>query len=124
MNNMPQINDVEKLYNLVLFNLYAKSPKYSGNMASSIKTSEASGTEFTIVIDAPYYDVNEYKKRKVIIHDGGAKNGTSSYATSVNEKGGFGTHNQSMHWVNRACIECVRQIAAELGAIVINELEL
>ena len=118
---MDEINDVEKLYNLILVSLRANAPTLSGNTKNSIHTSRSFGREFTIVIDPEYYDINLWKKTGILSNKV-IKGGSSSYAASVNEKGGFGTHNKSTHWVNKVCLSCVEQIAAEIGAVVINEL--
>ena len=118
------MNDVEKLYGLVFYNLHCKVPILSGNMASLIQTSQAYGTEFVIVIDAPFYDQKEWEKNKQIVHTGQTINGKTAYAQYVNDLGGFGTRNKSMHWVNRVCVEAATVIANEIGAEVINELEL
>ena len=118
---MPEINDVEKLYNLILVSLRANAPRLSGNTKSSIHTSRQWGREFTIVIDPDYYDVNLFKQTGRIQKVAG-KHGSSSYAQSVNEKGAFGSHNKSMHWINKVVVNCAEQIASEIGAVVINEL--
>ena len=118
------MNDIEKLYALVFYNLHAQSPVLSGNMLSMIQTSQAYGTEFVIVIDAPVYDAKEWEKHKQIVHTGKNINGKTAYAQWVNDIGAFGTHNKSMHWVNRVCVQAATTIASEIGAEVINELEL
>lgn len=118
------MNDVEKLYALVFYNLHAQSPVLSGNMLSMIQTSEAYGTEFVILIDAPFYDEKQWNKNRQIVHTGKTINGKTAYAEAVNAVGGFGTRNKSMHWVNRVCVEAATALASEIGAEVINELEL
>lgn len=118
---MAEINDVEKLYNLILVSLRANAPRLSGNTKNSITTSRQFGREFTIVIDPSYYDLAEFKKTGVIKTVSG-KNGKTSYAQSVNDSGAFGSNNESKHWVNRICLSCAEQLASELGAVVINEL--
>ena len=118
------MNDAEKLHALVFYGLHAQSPVLSGNMLSLIQTSEAYGTEFVIVIDAPFYDMNEWQKNKTIVHTGETIDGKTAYAQWVNDIGAFGRHNKSMHWVNRVCVEAATAIASEIGAEVINELEL
>ena len=60
------MNDAEKLYALVFYNLHTQSPVLSGNMLSYIQTSQAYGSEFVIMIDAPFYDGNEWRKNKTI----------------------------------------------------------
>ena len=121
---MTNINDLEKLYNLVLVTLKAYSPVLSGNMVSSIHVNPENQYEFTIVIDAPYYDLNVWKKSHIIVPSKQNHMGRTSYAQSVNDNGGFGKQNKSKHWVNRVCNECVKQIASEIGAVVDNGLEL
>lgn len=117
-------NDAEKLYAIVFYNLHTQSPVLSGNMLSFIQTSQAYGTEFVIMIDAPFYDQKEWEKNKRIVHTGKSYNGMTAYAQWVNDIGAFGTHNKSMHWVNRVCVQSALTFASEIGAEVINELEL
>ena len=117
-------NDAEKLYALVFYNLHAQSPVLSGNMLGHIQTSQAYGTEFVIEIDAPFYDEKEWQKNRTIVHTGKTVNGETAYARMVNDIGAFGTRNKSMHWVNRVCVEAAIALASEIGAEVINELEL
>ena len=121
---MADINDVEKLYSLVLYNLHTQVPILSGNMSMFIQTSQAYGTEFVILIEAPFYDRKEWKKTGMIKHTGETRDGKTDYAQWVNDVGAFGTHNKSMNWVNRVCVEAATAIASEIGATVINELEL
>lgn len=118
------MNDAEKLYALVFYSLHAQSPVLSGNMLSFIQTSQAYGTEFVIEIDAPYYDMKEWQKNRQIVHTGASINGKTAYAQAVNDVGAFGSRNKSMHWVNRVCVEAATALASEIGADVINELEL
>lgn len=118
------MNDTEKLYALVFYNLHTQVPMLSGNMASYIQTSQAYGTEFVIMIDAPFYDAKEWEKNKQIVHTGKTVNGKTAYAQFVNDIGAFGTRNKSMHWVNRVCVQAAVTLASEIGAEVINELEL
>ncbi len=118
------MTDAEKLYALVFYDLHAQSPVLSGNMLSLIQTSQAYGTEFVIMIDAPFYDQKEWEKNKTVVHTGATIDGKTAYAQWVNDLGGFGTGNKSMHWVNRVCVQAAIAIASEIGAEVINELEL
>ena len=118
------MSDIEKLHSIVFYNLHSQSPVLSGNMRSLIQTSQAYGTEFVIVIDAPFYDLNEWKKSKTVIHTHEIINGKTAYAQMVNDIGAFGRHNKSMHWVNRVCVQAATMLASEIGAEVINELEL
>lgn len=117
-------NDAEKLYALVFYNLHTQVPVLSGNMSMFIETSEAYGSEFVIVIDAPFYDMKKWQKTGAILHTGEIKNGRTAYAQAVNDSGAFGKHNKSEHWVNRVCVEAATALASEIGADVINELEL
>ena len=118
------MNDAEKLYSLVFYNLHAQAPVLSGNMLSFIQTAQAYGSEFVIVIDAPFYDQKEWEKNKTVVHTGKTVDGMTAYAQMVNDIGAFGTRNKSMHWVNRVCVEAAVALAGEIGAEVINELEL
>lgn len=113
----------EKLQFLCFYNLVMHSPVLSGNMQSMIQLGyDAEGVQ--IIIDAPYYDMEEFRKNRRIVHTGETKNGMSSYALLVNESGGFSSHNKSEHWVNRVLDECCRVIATEIGGEVINELQI
>lgn len=118
------INTVEKLTNLLFSTLITSSPVLSGNMKSLIQIDSYGSSESSIVIDAPFYDMKKWKKDGVVIHTGVRIYDKSAYAEWVNAIGAFGTHNKSMHWVNRACFEVAQIIANEIGGIVINELEL
>ncbi len=118
------MNDAEKLYALTFYNLHCQSPVLSGNMLSFIQTSKAYGTEFVIEIDAPFYDAKEWEKNKTVVHTGKTIDGKTAYAQWVNDIGAFGTRNKSMHWVNRVCVQAAVTLASEIGAEVINELEL
>lgn len=115
---------VEKLTSLLFATLITASPVLSGNMKSFIQIASYGEDESSILIDAPFYDMKKWKKDGVVIHTGGVVDGRTAYADWVNESGGFATHNKSMHWVNRACVEVAKIIASEIGATVINELEL
>lgn len=117
-------NDAEKLYALVFYNLYCQVPVLSGNMASLIQTSQAYGSEFVIMIDAPFYNGKEWRENKTVVHTGETINGKTAYAQWVNDIGAFGTRNKSMHWVNRVCVQAASTLASEIGATLINELEL
>ena len=118
------MNDAEKLYALVFYNLHTQVHMLSGNMASLIQTSQAYGTEFVIMIDAPFYDAKEWEKNKRVVHTRKTVDGKTAYAEWVNSIGAFGTHNKSMYWVNRVCLQSAMTLASEIGAEVINELEL
>jgi hypothetical protein len=118
------MSDIEKLHALIFYNLHSQSPVLSGNMRSLIQTSQAYGTEFVIMIDAPFYDAKEWEKTKTIVHTHDVINGKTAYAQWVNDIGAFGKHNKSMHWVNRVCVQAATMLASEIGAEVINELEL
>lgn len=115
---------VEKLTSLLFSALVTSSPVLSGNMKSMIQIDEYSGSECKIVIDAPFYDMKRWKKEGVVVFTGENIKGKTAYAEWVNKEGGFGTHNKSMYWVNRACVEVATIIANEIGATVINELQL
>lgn len=111
---------IDKIHSLLLTTLTIESPVLSGNMKSFIEEVESG----KIVIKAPFYDMNKWKKEKVIVHTGAVINGRTDYSEWVNRLGAFGTHNKSENWVNRAIFESVSAIANEIGATVINELPL
>lgn len=113
----------EKIQMLCFYNLIMQSPVLSSSMQAHIQLGYT-GDGFAIMIDAPFYDMKEWKKNHNLVYTGEIKNGMSAYAYWVNESGGFGRHNKSEHWVNRVLNDCCRMIASEIGAEVINELPL
>ena len=118
------MTEVEQLTALLFGTLITNSPVLSGNMQSMIQINRFGLSESEIVIDAPFYDMKIWNKEHKIVHTGKSFNGKTSYAQWVNEKGGFGTHNKSEHWVNRTCNDIAKIIASQIGAEVINYLEL
>ena len=117
-------NTIEKMTSLLFATLLTSSPVLSENMKQNIQITRYGVKECEIVIDAPFYDMKKWKKDKIIVHTGETYTGKTAYAEWVNKSGGFGTHNKSEHWVNRACVEVAQIIANEIGAEVINELRL
>ena len=115
---------INELYSLVYSQLLFSSPVLSGNMKSHISIVSVEPKEITIAIEAPFYDMNEWKKTGKIVLTGKTYGEITDYAEWVNKSGGFGKHNQSMHWVNRVLNECCLAIANQKGAEVINELPL
>ena len=115
---------VEKIHALLFSNLILSSPVLSGNMQSLIQVGLQGSSTREILIDAPFYDMNKWKKEGVIVHTGETIDGKTAYAEWVNALGAFGTHNKSEGWVNRAIIQVVDAIANEIGAQVIYELQL
>lgn len=117
------MTDVEKIYNLMYARLYMhlvnQSPVLSGNMRHHIKGMGMDKNKATIMITAPSYDLNKWRKKGVIIYTH-----RYNYANWVNEIGAFGKRNKSMHWVNRACYDIAQIVANEIGGEVINELPL
>jgi len=116
--------DLEKLASIVEQTLKITSPVLSGNMRSGIELESVSENEITISIKAPFYDLALWKKENTIKHTGKSYNGITNYAMWVNDLGAFGRGNKSMHWVNRALNDAVSVYGNEIGAVVINELEL
>ena len=115
---------LEKLYNLVDENLYLSCPVMSGNMRNHIDVNTVlqGDEEVLIVISAPFYDLNEWKKTGRIKFTGKTPHGMHDYAYWVNALGAFGRGGRNVHWVNRAIYEAVCTIASEMDAEVINEL--
>lgn len=113
----------EKLQFLCFYNLVMQSPVLSSSMQNHIQIGYGNDG-FQIVIDAPFYDAKEWEKNKQLVYTGAIKNGMSAYAYWVNEVGAFGRHNKSEHWVNRVLNEACLALAGEIGAEVINELQL
>lgn len=98
--------------------LHAQAPIMSGNTQRSIRVSRISERKVVLVIDPKFYDVNYWKKTGKIRYTRNAfydekkekirykyswhkDMNMKSYAMFLNEVGAFGTHNKSMHWVNR-----------------------
>lgn len=115
-------NVVSKLHALLFSNLVLQSPVLSGSMRSKIQTTAVSDDRCEIMIDAPFYDIKKWEKDKTIVYTGQIINGRTAYAEWVNQSGGFGTHNKSQGWVNRAILEVCTAIANEIGAQVIYDL--
>ena len=113
---------VEKLQALAFYNLVMQSPVLSGNMQMFIQMGFSGMDKAEIIIDAPFYDMKQWKKTGAIVHTGKNIKGVTAYANWVNEVGAFGRHNESEHWVNRVLVDCCNVIAQEIGAEVINEL--
>jgi len=117
----------QELFNLsTLVKMYLEelSPILSGNMAREIMLAEiveVKDNEVTFCINAPFYDMKLWREKGIISHTGKSHNGISDYAMWVNEVGAFGTHNKSMHWVNRALNEAALMMP---NAEVNNRLEL
>lgn len=112
-------DELWRLYVLADIALRFQSPVMSGNTKAGISLHSMGGSDITIVVDAPSYDLKKWRDEGVIEHDG-----KYNYANAVNLFGGFFKRNKSMHWANRACFDAARCIANEIGAEVINELEL
>lgn len=98
--------ELEIMSNLLKFYLEEYSPVLSGNMVREILNTEIikiNDHEVMFVIDAPFYDMKKWREKGVIVHTGDVIENVTDYAQSVNDEGGFGSHNESMHWVNRVC---------------------
>lgn len=117
---------LEKLYNLVDENLYLSCPVMSGNMRHHIdvNTVLAGDEEVEIVISAPFYDLNEWKKTGRIKFTGKGPHGKHDYAYWVNALGAFAKGGRDVNWVHRAIYEACCTLASEIDAEVINELPL
>ena len=115
---------VEQIFSLLNDDLYYSSPVLSGNMRAHIKIGNITPEYKELIIEAPFYDMDKWKKEGVIELTGESKNGYTDYAYWVNKSGAFGRHNRSEHWVNRCIYDSVMTIANEIGAQVINELPL
>ena len=129
--------ELQTLSALIQMLLLERTPILSGNMMREIAIAElveVNDYEVTFCIEAPFYDMWLWKQRGVIVNSGHSikiNGGTHTYTAShgnitdyamwVNEVGAFGTHNKSMHWVNRVLNEAASLIP---NAEVINKLEL
>lgn len=120
--------ELQALSALVKMYLEEMAPILSGNLYREIVIAElvnVSDHEITFCINAPFYDTKEWRKKGVIIHTNKVYKkeygNITDYAMWLNDVGAFGTHNQSMHWVNRALNEAASLIP---NAEIINKLEL
>lgn len=113
---------MEKLYTLVNSTLYLDCPVLSRSMKRHIEIKEISDHKVIIEIEAPFYDLNIWRKEHRVKYTGKSINGFTDYAYWVNKYGAFGTHNKSEHWVNRALDDSCKVIANEFGATLINKL--
>lgn len=113
---------VEKMHALLFSTLVISSPMLSGNMKAHIKVEVSNGSERSIIIDAPFYDLKRWRADKTVVHTGAVIEGRTAYAEWVNRLGAFNRHNKSEGWVDRAILEAAYAIAGEIGAEVIYEL--
>ena len=119
---MVNIEDIEELQHLIYYNLVVNSPVFSGNMQNMISGLGLYGLdpvngEARVLITAPSYDIERFKKEGIIVHDG-----KRDYAYFVNEYGGFGANKSSKHWVNKVINECCEIFAKSHGGMVVNYL--
>jgi len=118
--NLSDIKDVTR--SSLLWQLIMDSPILSGNMQYHIQLGYGNDG-YEVIIEAPFYDMKQWRKNKTIVHTGETKHGFSDYAQWVNEAGGFGRHNKSEHWVNRSVNDICRSIAIKYGGVVEGVLE-
>lgn len=118
------MNNVLKVYNILFNKLLADVPVLSGNTQQHIRVISVKPNEIEIEVEAPFYDLAEWKKTKRIQHTGKVIGGYTDYAEWVNNSGGFGTKNASMHWVNRCLYDTAIIVANEIEAQVDNRLPL
>lgn len=106
---------LDAMHNLVRVCLIADAPVLSGNMITGIETSDVQEHQIEICINAPFYDMKEWRKTGAIVYTGLNWKGTgiTDYAFWVNEIGAFGTHNKSETWVNKSLLKAVKIIAAQ-----------
>ena len=116
-------NAVMVLQSILFMKLVNDSPVLSGNMQMSISCGLTSPKESEIVIAAPYYDLKEWTRNRVIKRTGESKNGKTDYAYYVNLLGGFATHNKSEKWVNRVLNACAQEYARRIGGVVEKYLD-
>lgn len=110
-------NLVEKIYTLLNHTLYTNCPVLSGNMRTGIKITSFNTNEIKMVIDAPFYDANAFRKAGVILltHQGWKKNPSiTDYAYWVNKLGAFASRNKSQYWVDDTCYQVCETIVSEL----------
>ena len=111
----------EELQNSLLWNLVMDSPILSGNMQAMISLGYGNDG-YEVIIQAPFYDNEKWKKDHVIVHTGASKNGITDYAYEVNEFGAFGSHNKSEHWANRTINTVCQEIATKYNMKVVGRL--
>lgn len=117
--DISDIKDVTR--SSLLWSLVISSPVLSGNMQMNIQMGYGNDG-YEIVIEAPFYDFNRWKKEGTIVYTGESKKGFTDYAYWVNEAGGFGSHNKSEGWVNRAIMFVCEDIASRFGGVVEGSL--
>lgn len=110
---------LEEIYSLLNQNLILECPVLSGNMYKHIKIADIGDNEVTLEIDAPFYDMKEWRKTGVIKLIGNNINGFTDYAYWVNKNGGFSTHNSSEGWVDRNITDVLDVIKNVYGNIVV-----
>ena len=110
------------LYSRVPYKLLENVPILSGNMKNNIRLISVEDKEIVFMIAAPQYDLKKWQKEKIISFTGEMPD----YAVFVNDTGGFGTHNRSEHWVNRALYELCYELKRAKGnnVEIQNTLEL
>lgn len=119
--------ELQQLAFLVKDFLEVQAPILSSNLFRCITKAQlvnVSDNEITFCIDAPFYDMKLWKEKGVIVHTNASPKkwpDITDYAMWLNDAGAFGTHNRSMHWVNRVCYAAAHVIP---NAEVINKLEL
>ena len=122
------MNMAEELAKLVKTNLIMGSPVLSGNlkMQNILTQIQPYGNGFKLIISAPLYDVKKWKKTGMIqpIKPSPDFPNITDYAMWLNDRGAFNTHNRSEHWANRSIVQACLVYANQIGAEVINELEL
>ena len=69
---------VERLQSLLTLTLRLSSPVLSGNMKSLITQYAPTKTEARIVIDAPFYDMKQWRKTHTIVHTGAVISGRTT----------------------------------------------
>lgn len=117
------MDDIVEMIHSLLYNiLVIESPVLSGSMKSMIQSGMEDPSTRELIIDAPFYDVKRWEKDRTIVYTGDVIQGRTAYAEWVNRLGGFGTHNKSEEWVNRAVHEVVDAIANGIGATVYYEI--
>jgi len=116
--------ELQTLSTLIKMYLEQLSPVLSGNMRNEINTTHllrVNDHDVLFCVEAPFYDMKKWKETGVIVHTNKKIDKITDYAMWVNEVGAFGSHNESMHWLNRALNDVARVMP---NAEVINELEL
>ena len=122
---MSDIQHKARLYlgNYICDKLIEYCPILSGSMKMHIYKNDFK-RQTRIVIRAPFYDLNLWRKTGKIRYTHEVINGKKHYAQTVNDVGAFGKPNKSTHWVNKVVYKCCWNFVDELEYEMEGNLEI